>query len=82
MIAALICFFPTLVNMVRGLESVNPQSMELMRVLSASKSEVFFKLRLPNSLPFLFSALKIPPRPRCIGAIVGEWIGSTYGSAR
>ena len=45
-IAALICFFPTLVNMVRGLESVNPQAMELMRVLSASKREVFFKLRL------------------------------------
>ena len=45
-IAALICFFPTLVNMVRGLESVNPQAMELMRVLSASKTEVFFKLRL------------------------------------
>ncbi len=37
-IAALICFFPTLVNMVRGLESVNPQAMELMRVLSASRS--------------------------------------------
>ena len=45
-IAALVCFFPTLVNMVRGLESVNPQAMELMRVLSASKTEVFFKLRL------------------------------------
>ena len=56
-IAALICFFPTLVNMVRGLESVNPQAMELMRVLSASKREVFFKLRLYNSLPYLFSAL-------------------------
>ncbi len=45
-IAALICFFPTLVNMVRGLENVNPQAMELMRVLSACKREVFFKLRL------------------------------------
>ncbi|MEA2876003.1 MAG: NitT/TauT family transport system permease protein [Hyphomicrobiales bacterium] len=78
-IAALICFFPTLVNMVRGLESVNPQAMELMRVLSASKSEVFFKLRLYNSLPYLFSALKIAASTAVIGAIVGEWIGSTYG---
>jgi NitT/TauT family transport system permease protein len=78
-IAALICFFPTLVNMVRGLESVNPQAMELMRVLSASKSEVFFKLRLFNSLPYLFSALKISASTSVIGAIVGEWIGSTYG---
>ena len=78
-IAALICFFPTLVNMVRGLESVNPQAMELMRVLSASKREVFFKLRLYNSLPYLFSALKISASTSVIGAIVGEWIGSTYG---
>src|SRR5207302_7874760 len=78
-IAALICFFPTLVNMVRGLEAVNPQSMELMRVLSASKSEVYFKLRLYNSLPYLFSALKIATSTSVIGAIVGEWIGSTRG---
>ena len=78
-IAALICFFPTLVNMVRGLESVNPQAMELMRVLSASKPEIFFKLRLQNSLPSLFSALKIAASPAVIGAIVGEWIGSTVG---
>jgi NitT/TauT family transport system permease protein len=78
-IAALICFFPTLVNMVRGLEAVNPQAMELMRVLSASKREVFFKLRLYNSLPYLFSALKISASTSVIGAIVGEWIGSTYG---
>ena len=78
-IAALICFFPTLVNMVRGLEAVNPQSMELMRVLSASKREVFFKLRLYNSLPYLFSALKIAASTSVIGAVVGEWIGSTRG---
>jgi NitT/TauT family transport system permease protein len=78
-IAALVCFFPTLVNMVRGLESVNPQAMELMRVLSASKTEVFFKLRLQNSLPYLFSALKIAASTAVIGAIVGEWIGSVAG---
>ena len=78
-IAALICFFPTLVNMVRGLESVNPQAMELMRVLSASKREMFFKLRLYNSLPYLFSALKIAASTAVVGAIVGEWIGSNYG---
>lgn len=78
-IAALICFFPTLVNMVRGLEAVNPQSMDLLRVLSASKTEIFFKLRLPNSMPYLFSALKIAASTSVIGAVVGEWIGSTQG---
>ena len=78
-IAALVCFFPTLVNMVRGLDSANPQALELMRVLSASKTEVFFKLRLFSSLPYLFSALRIAASMSVIGAVVGEWIGATRG---
>jgi NitT/TauT family transport system permease protein len=78
-IAAFICFFPTLANMVRGLTSVNPQSLELMRVLSASRAEVFWKLRVPSSLPFLFSALKIASTTSVLGAIVGEWIGADLG---
>ncbi|WP_205944974.1 ABC transporter permease [Pelagibius litoralis] len=78
-IAALICFFPTLVNMVRGLQSVNPQTLELVRILSASKAEIFWKIRLPSSLPFLFSALKIAATTCVIGAIVGEWIGADKG---
>lgn len=78
-IAALICFFPTLVNMTRGLRSVSSQQMELMRILSATPSEIFFKLRLKSSLPYLFSALKIASATSVIGAIVGEWIGATTG---
>jgi NitT/TauT family transport system permease protein len=78
-IAALICFFPTLVNMTRGLRAVSPQQMELMRILSASPNEIFFKLRLKSSLPYLFSALKIASATSVIGAIVGEWIGATTG---
>jgi len=78
-IAAIVCFFPTLVNMVRGLDAVNPQSLELMQVLSASKREIFFKLRLFNSLPYLFSALRIAASMSVIGAVVGEWIGATEG---
>lgn len=78
-IAALICFFPTLVNMVRGLKAVSPAALDLMRILSASKSEIFWKIRLQNSLPFLFAALKIASTTCVIGAIVGEWIGSDFG---
>jgi len=78
-IAAIICYFPTLVNMVRGLQAVSPQAMELMHVLSASRREIFFKLRVPTSLPFLFSALKIATSTATVGAIVGEWIGSQVG---
>ncbi len=78
-IAALICFFPTLVNMVRGLQAVSPQALDLMRVLSASKPEILWKIRLQSSLPFLFAALKIASTTCVIGAIVGEWIGSNFG---
>ena len=53
--------------------------MELMHVLSATQREVFFKLRVPTSLPFLFSALRIAASTATVGAIVGEWIGSQVG---
>lgn len=78
-IAALICFFPTLVNMVRGLKAVSPQTLDLMRILSASRSEIFWNVRLQSSLPFLFAALKIATTTCVIGAIVGEWIGADKG---
>ena len=79
MIAALISFFPMLVNMVRGLRAVKPETMELMRILSATRREVFWNVRLQSSLPFLFSALKISSTTCVIGALVGEWIGSSFG---
>ena len=78
-IAALISFFPTLVNMVKGLDSIDRQSLELMRVLSASRREVFFKVRLFASLPYLYASLKIATGNALIGAIVAEWIGSQKG---
>lgn len=78
-IAALISFFPTLVNMVRGLQAVDQQSLELLRVLSASRREVFFKVRIFASLPYLFSSLKIAATSAVIGAIVAEWVGSQQG---
>jgi NitT/TauT family transport system permease protein len=78
-IAAIICFFPTLVNMTRGLKDVNPQQLELMHVLSASQREIFLKVRFKNALPYLFSALKISASTAVIGAIIGEWVGATNG---
>lgn len=78
-IAALISFFPTLVNMVKGLNAVDRQSVELLRVLSASRRETFFKVRLYASLPYLYASLKIATGNAVIGAIVAEWIGSQQG---
>ena len=78
-IAAVICFFPTLVNMIRGLSSSTHNEEELLRVLSATPWETFWRLRWPRSLPMLFSSLRIASATAIIGAIVGEWIGADKG---
>ncbi len=78
-IAAVICFFPTLVNMIRGLNSATEHERQLLRILSATQWEMFWRLRLPSSLPMLFSSLRIASTTSVIGAVVGEWIGSDKG---
>ena len=78
-IAAVICFFPTLINMIRGLESATANEHELFHVLSSTRSEVFWRLRLPRAMPMLFASLRIASATAVIGAIVGEWIGSDKG---
>lgn len=79
LIAALICFFPTLVNAVQGFRAVNPQLIELMHVLSASKTQVFRRVRFYAALPYAFAALKVSVTMCVLGAIVGEWIGANTG---
>ena len=78
-IAAVICFFPTLVNMVRGFNMPTRSELELMHVLSASRVETFWRLRAPRSVPMLFASMRIASTTCVIGAIVGEWIGSNRG---
>jgi NitT/TauT family transport system permease protein len=65
--------------MTRGLESVSASEKDLMHVLSASGFEIFWKLRAPRSLPFLFASLRIASTACVVGAIVGEWIGANKG---
>lgn len=79
LIAAIICFFPVLVNTTRGLRSVSHQAMELMRVLSARKGSVFWRLRLPSSLPYLFAGLRVAATLSVIGSIVAEFTGADRG---
>ena len=74
-IAAVLCFFPVLTNMLRGLTSVHPSSIELMRSYAAGNVEVFRQVRIPTSLPFMFTGLKVAAVLSMIGAIVGEYFG-------
>lgn len=75
--AALLVFFPVMINVTRGLVEVPSAALELMRSYATSDWQVLFKVRVPNMLPFLFTALKIGTTLAFIGAIVAEYFGGT-----
>jgi NitT/TauT family transport system permease protein len=77
-IAAVLCFFPVLVNTLRGLTSVRPESIELMRSYGAGEIATFRRVRIPTALPFIFTSLKIATVLAMIGAIVGEYFGGAF----
>lgn len=71
-IAGYLSFFPVLVSMVKGLRSPDQMQLDLLRTYGASRSQTFWKLRLPASLPYFFASLKIAVAAALVGAIVGE----------
>ena len=77
--AAVLCFFPVMVNTLRGLTSVRPSQIELMRSYAAGELEIFRRVRVPTALPFVFAALKVATVLAMIGAIVSDYFG-TFGS--
>jgi NitT/TauT family transport system permease protein len=79
-IVALMTFFPMFISTLRGLLHVTPQSLELMRSYAAGGGQVFRKLRLPASLPFMFNALKLGTTLAMIGAVVSEYFGGRVKS--
>ena len=79
MIAALITFFPVMVNVFVGLKSVNPTTLEFFRLLDAGRLQILLKLRAPSALPYLFAAFRIAVPLSVIGAVVGEWFTGDRG---
>jgi NitT/TauT family transport system permease protein len=78
-IAFTICFFPILLTTVRGMREVEPELLDLVRALRASRWQIFTKIQLPGALPYVFSGMKIAVVLAVAGAIVGEFIGSAQG---
>lgn len=78
-LAALAVFFGVLVNAVRGLKAVSPESRELFEVLGANPLQVLWRLRVPSSLPFVMSSLRVAVVASVLGAVIGEWVGATKG---
>jgi NitT/TauT family transport system permease protein len=77
--AVLISFFPTLVNGVKGLKTIEPEARELFACYQASVFETFWHLRLPSALPYVLAGLKISTSLAVVGAIVGEFVGAIQG---
>jgi NitT/TauT family transport system permease protein len=78
-VAALATFYPMLVNCVTGMRSVEPTTLEFFQSVHASKREIFWHLRVPNTMPYFFAALRLDVSLALIGAIVGELVGAREG---
>ena len=78
-IVALICFFPIVVNTLDGLGSVSEDYILMMRTLDASRLAIFRRVEFPACLPMMFTGIRIAVTYAAIGAVVGEWAGSTNG---
>jgi NitT/TauT family transport system permease protein len=79
LIAALIAFFPLFENTLTGLQEVEPEAVELFRMLGANRWQSFRKLRLPNAVPYLFAGLRVAIVLSVVGAVVGEYVGASRG---
>ena len=79
LVAAIVAFFPVVVNTATGLESVEPELLQLTRSLQAGTLKVFWKVRLPWALPHIFSGMKVAMSLAVIGAVVGEFVGADRG---
>jgi ABC-type nitrate/sulfonate/bicarbonate transport system permease component len=79
MVIALVCFFPIAVNTIDGLRAVEPELLNVLRTLGASRLQLFRMARAPAALPFVFSGLKVAAAFSVLGAVFGEWVGANAG---
>ncbi len=79
LVTMLLAFFPVVISGVTGLLAVSPDTVNVMRSVAASRWQIFSKVMFQNSLPYLFSGLKVAVTLAVVGAIVGEWVGSDAG---
>lgn len=79
LVAFLISFFPIIIDTAVGLRSIAPEMVDLARSMGASRFQIFSRFRLPTSLPYLFSGLKVASTLAVVGAVVGEFVGADKG---
>ena len=79
LVAFLISFFPIIIDTAVGLRSISPEMIDLARSMGATKMQIFTRFRLPTSLPYMFSGLKVGATLAVVGAVVGEFVGADKG---
>jgi NitT/TauT family transport system permease protein len=79
LVAFLISFFPIIIDTAVGLRSIHPDMVDLARSMGATERQFFMRFRLPTSLPYLFSGLKVAASLAVVGAVVGEFVGADRG---
>lgn len=78
-VTALVCFFPIAINLADGFSQADRDMVKLMKTMGASKRQLFLKVKLPGSMPYFFSGLKIAGTYSVMGAVIGEWLGASQG---
>jgi putative hydroxymethylpyrimidine transport system permease protein len=78
-VVAVVCFFPIVVNAVDGLRSTDPELVRMMRTLRGGRLAIFRRVELPGALPAIFSGARIAATYAAVGAVFGEWAGSSSG---
>ena len=78
-VVALVCFFPIVVGAADGLRSTDPDLISLLQSMGATRRQIFLKVRVPASLPGLFTGIKVAIAYSVVGAIIGEWVGASRG---
>jgi ABC-type nitrate/sulfonate/bicarbonate transport system permease component len=78
-VVILVCFFPITINLLQGLESADPETISLLKIMGANRYQLFRYIKLPGALPGIFSGLKISATYSIMGAVIGEWLGAKSG---
>ncbi len=79
LVVGLVCFFPIVVSAADGLRSTDPDLISLLQSMGATRRQIFFKVRVPASLPGVFTGVKVAITYSVVGAIIGEWVGASRG---
>lgn len=78
-IVIIVCYFPVTISLIEGLEATDPDLLNLLRSMGASRWQMFYIVRWPHALPSLFAGLKIAATYSVMGAVIAEWLGSSSG---